>query len=179
MELQNFKNYHYIRYGIFFAWMASLFAIPSLLDRGIGQLEVRVLACALTILCIVSDWRNYYLWRLQSESIGVGPVTLCVSAIYVMVFCWLIFTRQIPTARLERIVDLESKQGEMESQIKELLASNTLYQKRATELNTSLKDLEDRLSVGRKIEELQGLHNRGVITQDEFDKKKGELMGRY
>ena len=91
------RQYHYIRYAMFFAYLVALAQVPVILKTtGFPGRTLRIFYMMLTVLAVVIDWRNFYLHRRElRQSAAPGPITVAIAIFYFVVLLWFAFTKTI------------------------------------------------------------------------------------
>lgn len=172
-------NYHYIRYALLIAFITALTQLPRILSYGIDITTFRILGIAITILVIVIDWRNYYLWNKEENKTGIGPVTVVISLFYFLVLFWFIRMPAPVTEHLRTFDELKVRQAQTEQMLDHLVKTNASYNAKLEEINKMVEGIYKNQFLQQKLEELDRMKANNLITLEDYNRKKEEILSRY
>jgi len=172
-------NYHYIRYGALFAFVAVLTQMPALIQSGLPPATLRAFGILLAVLCITIDWRNYQLWKQEEKRTGIGPITVAIALFYFGVLGWFVMSPTLARAHRPEIDEIQAIQRQVTTQLHQLVTSNHAYGAKLAALDQQLNVLIRGQHLQEKLEELDRMRGKNLITAGEYNSKKAEILARF
>lgn len=152
-----------IRYIALFVFVIFLTLAPGLIDNGVDLISFRALGVIVTLVFLVIDWRNYFIWKKEAGvNRFIGPVTAAVTLFYLLSVFW--FGISGGPKKLSDTVKANRQAVVKVTDPVELLKRKNKVQ------------AEDVLN---KFKTLKQLREEDFISDYDYEKTKSELLKKY